>query len=388
MRIAHVINYFQPEFGYHEYYVPREQAAKGHEVHLITSDRIFPFHDVANMLADIGSPYRDRMRPVGVSEKDGFTVHRNPARFETLYDFIVYEGVKETLRRIKPDVVHAHGVWPWGSRQAASLKGELKFKLVLDEHAYATTYDLKRTFRNWLLDREYRTIRAPIGRYTVKRADRIVGVSQEATDFVKAFYKVPVTTIPLGIDHRLFVPDPEARRRVRKDLGLGDEFVIVTAGRMDKAKKLELFIEALKKVPDRDVRLIVVGRGDQEYLDALKRAADERVTFLGFRTPQELSALYSASDLGVWGKASITIREAMGCGLPLLLFDSADMRSLLRWGNGTSVRMDAGAISDEIVRLRSDPGGLKEMSRNSRLAVERELSAEVEASRLLSEYEG
>ena len=57
MKIAHVVSYIQPEFGYEEYYTAREQAALGHEVHVITSDRIFPFNDVEKMLSDIGSPY-------------------------------------------------------------------------------------------------------------------------------------------------------------------------------------------------------------------------------------------------------------------------------------------------------------------------------------------
>ena len=40
MRIVHVIGYFQPEYGYEEYYTALTQLKFGHEVHVITSDRI------------------------------------------------------------------------------------------------------------------------------------------------------------------------------------------------------------------------------------------------------------------------------------------------------------------------------------------------------------
>ena len=36
MKIVHLIGYFQPEFGYKEYYIARNQLKAGHEVHLIT----------------------------------------------------------------------------------------------------------------------------------------------------------------------------------------------------------------------------------------------------------------------------------------------------------------------------------------------------------------
>jgi glycosyltransferase involved in cell wall biosynthesis len=357
----------------------------GHEVHVITSDRIFPFKNVSKMLSDIGSAYKDRMRPVGDEGLEGFTIHRKRARFEVLYDLIVYEGIAEELKRIRPDVVHAHGAWQWGTYIAARNKGRLGYKLVIDEHGYSTTYDQAKTARNWALDKEYRLLRAPFARYSIARCDGTVAVSAESERFLREFYGVKnARTIPLGIDHRRFYRDEAARKRVRDDLGIRSGLLLVTAGRMERAKRTELFIEGLKRAGD-GVKLIIVGQGDGAYMNELKASSDDRVLFVGFKDQKGLSALYSACDIGLWGKASITIREAMGCSLPLILLDTPDMASLLKWDNGIACPPTPEGVADAIRRM-SDPERRRRMGENGRRAVVEDLSVRKEASDLLGFY--
>ncbi|MDG6226160.1 MAG: glycosyltransferase family 4 protein [Candidatus Thermoplasmatota archaeon] len=387
MLIAHIVSYIQPEFGYEEYYSAREQAALGHDVHVITSDRIFPFKDVERMLSDVGSEHKDRNRPAGVEEFEGFKIHRGRTRYEVLYDYIVYDGVEKALRGLSPEVVHAHGPWQYGTRVAARLKTQLKYALVIDEHAYSTTYDQAPSLRNALLDIEYRTLRAPKARYALSRADAVVAVSDETERFLREFYKIEnVHMIPLGVDHRLFCRDQNSRRRVRSEIGIGDDdLLLVSAGRIERAKRLELIIEGAMLSDDR-MRLIIVGQGDREYIDELVSMADERVTFAGFKTAKELSSIYSASDIGLWGKASITIREAMSCSLPLVLLDTPDMASLLRWDNGISCELTPKGVSLAITKLMNDPKLRNRMGSNGRRAVEGQLSVEVQSRSLIDIY--
>lgn len=382
-----MVSYIQPEFGYEEYYSAREQAALGHDVHVITSDRIFPFKNVERMLSDIGSPYRDRRRPIGVEEFEGFMIHRGRTRYEILYDYIVYDGVEEALRKISPEVVHAHGPWQHGTRVAARLRSDLGYALVIDEHAYSTTYDQSRSLRNSLLDMEYRTLRAPKARYALSRADAVVAVSEETDRFLSQFYgSKNVHMIPLGVDHRLFCRDDISRKRVRTDLGIGDdEILIVSAGRIERAKRLDVIVKGALLCGER-IRLMMVGQGDREYVRELEAISDDRVIFVGFKTSRELSSIYSASDIGIWGKASITIREAMSCSLPILLLDTPDMRSLLRWDNGLKCEPTLQGISTAIAGLSRDALQRERMGRNGRMAVEKHLSVEVQSRRLLEVY--
>jgi len=388
LKIAHVVSYFQPEFGYEEYFSAREQASLGHEVHVITSDRIFPFRNVEKMLSDIGSPYNDRKRLAGTEEMEGFKVHRLKTSYEILYDFMVYKGVEDKLTEIKPDIVHAHNLWTWGAKCASRAKERLGYKLVIDEHGYATTYDQRKTLRNFLLDKEYRLLRAPIARHSLKKADEVVAICAETADFLRDFYHYDKAhMIPLGIDHRKFSMDREARIRTRKELGIGEEGVLlITAGRLDSAKRLEHFIEAVNGMEREDVTFVIVGQGDDRYLEKLKRKAGPKVRFLGFKRSEELADLYRAADLGLWGKASITIREAMGCQLPLVLFDEPNMKDLLKWDNGVYVKQDPKDISRTISELLEDPKRREDMGIRARKGVEEELSVEVEAKKLLNLY--
>jgi glycosyltransferase involved in cell wall biosynthesis len=383
-----VVSYFQPEFGYEEYFSAREQAGLGHDVHVITSDRIFPFTNVEKMLSDIGSPFKNRKRPVGTEEMEGFTVHRLPTRFEILFDLINYKGVDDKLREIRPDVVHAHGLWQWGSYRSAKVKEELSYRLIVDEHAYSTTYDQSPTLRNFILDKEYRVLRAPFARSVLKRADEVVSICQETVEFLKDFYKYPDSHfIPLGVDHRKFSFRNDARERVREEMGIDDDqYLLVTAGRLDKAKRIEHFIKGFERLERKDARLVIVGQGDEDYLNRLKEMAGEDVRFLGFKRSDELSDLYCAADLGLWGKASITIREAMGCELPLVLFNEPNMKDLLKWGNGLFVDPSPEGVAEGIQELLDDPKKREEMGKKGRKGVEEELSVEVESKALLKLY--
>jgi len=388
LRIAHVVSYFQPEFGYEEYFSAREQAALGHEVHVITSDRIFPFKNVEKMLSDIGSEFKDRNRTVGVQDMEGFTVHRLRTKMEPLYDHLIYGNIDEKLKEIKPDVVHAHNTWTYGAYRSSKMKDVVGYRLIADEYGYSTTYDQTHNLRNFLLDKEYRIFRAPIARRTLKKADEVVAICEETVDFLKDFYKYDKAhMIPLGIDHRKFSFREEAREKVRKELGVGqDQFLLITAGRLDSAKKLEHFIEGISSMDRDDIHFIVVGRGDDNYLSKLNKMASDNIRFLGFKRSDELSDLYCAADLGLWGKASITIREAIGCELPLVLFKEPNMKDLLKWENGIYVDQDPKAVQQAVRELLSDEKRRKKMGKRGRKGVEEELSVEIEAKKLLKLY--
>ncbi len=167
---------------------------------------------------------------------------------------------------------------------------------------------------------------------------------------------------------------------------MGDGPLLITAGRIEREKHLEHFIKGVMQTGRKDIKLLVVGRGDQAYLDRLKEMSDPRIDFMGFKDQGQLSALYSAADIGLWGKASITIREAMGCSLPLILFDVPNMKDLIKWGNGTFVQPDAKSVKEAIVSMLSDPKRLRKMGEGSRRGVKEELSVSVEAEKLLKYY--
>ena len=104
LKIVHICPYFQPELGYEEYYTAYFQAKMGHDVYVITSDRLFPFRNIEKMLEQVGAKNTSRKRRKGFQVVDGIKVYRQPVIIESLYDFILIKGLKKVLNKIRPDI--------------------------------------------------------------------------------------------------------------------------------------------------------------------------------------------------------------------------------------------------------------------------------------------
>ena len=94
--------------------------------------------------------------------------------------------------------------------------------------------------------------------------------------------------------------------------------------------------------------LIVIGHGEKDYINKLKGlimslGITDKVIFTGWILNNELYKWFSAADLGVWTSGPIiTLREATGCSLPILIPDkwSNDESSegFINKGNGWSFK--------------------------------------------------
>lgn len=396
MKIAQVCTYFQPEFGYDEYYVSKNLVQLGHDVSVVTSDRIYPLKNVEKLLAEIGSKYTTRKRDVGVSTLDGFTVYRLPSAIELFLDLNLILNVRSTLKKIKPELVHCHEPILGGSALAARHK-DLGFKLVVDQHAYATTFEETESFKNKVVHYQYLFLRKRIANYALKRADAIVAVTERTKEFMVDLYGIPaeqIEVVPLGVDEKLFKFDAVARARVRKELGVSEKTpLILTAGRLDPAKKLDQLIKAFKKLENRlEARLVIIGTGDEAVEHGLHRLVktlglSKRVKFIKFVNKSKLAEYYSAADVGFWNKASITIIEAMGCKLPVVIPDQTTIRAYVANKNGLLfTEDDVGALSKQLYALASDKKQRLKMGERAVELVERKYSYRMTAKQLLKIY--
>jgi len=253
MRIAHVIGYFQPELGYEEYYTAKRQVELGHDVHVITSDRIFPFENVEGLLKEAGSSETGRMRKTGKSVIEGIKVHRLPTAIEllVLYDFVLVKNLRKVLQEVKPDIVHSHEPIQ-GTSALAAFHKDIGYKLVVDKHGYATSYQEADTPKDRLVRLEYHLLRVPISASSFSKADAIIAVTQQTKDFLVKTHKVDparIDVVPLGVEEKLFHPRPIQAVKVRREVKVAkDELLVLTAGRHDSGKKLEDLIIAFSNV--------------------------------------------------------------------------------------------------------------------------------------------
>lgn len=142
-----------------------------------------------------------------------------------------------------------------------------------------------------------------------------------------------------GIDTGFFRPDEDLRKKTRRELGLGDEDVLIGhVGRLDPMKDHPTFVRAASIVAGacEHAHFLCVGRGDWESQRRLMEMTNfpklgDRLRFLDEK--DDLRPFYNAFDLLV--SSSIgegfpnVIGEAMSCGLRCVATDVGDSRHLV-----------------------------------------------------------
>lgn len=163
------------------------------------------------------------------------------------------------------------------------------------------------------------------------RVGAVVTASQERRQhYIDHNYYNPsrVSCIPLGIDLARFRPDATARAHARRVAGVGENTLLVGAvGHFGAEKGIDLAIGAfqafLRRNPDRDARMAILGRGDQDREDYLRSLVApefaDRIAFLGFLA--ETESWFPGFDVLLHGARSeafgLVLAEAQACGVPV-----------------------------------------------------------------------
>ena len=192
--------------------------------------------------------------------------------------------------------------------------------------------------------------------------------------------------IPNGFDLDRFHPSPEGRRLARRELGVGeDEILIGLIARLHVMKNHAAFFEAAREVLriEPNLRLLLAGDGmtadNPELLRLIPdREVLERSLLLGPR--DDIASLTRALDIacnlsiGSEGFAN-AIGEAMASAVPCVVTDVGDLAEIVGEGGLVCEGTDPAAIASAMLRLvRGGPELRSRMGRQARLRVETEFS--------------
>jgi glycosyltransferase involved in cell wall biosynthesis len=138
-----------------------------------------------------------------------------------------------------------------------------------------------------------------------------------------------MTVIDGGVDAQLFKPDPEARRRIRQELGVSDDTPLIgIIARNDVQKDFPTFFAAAAELHRKrpDVRFMVVGRGHNPPPEL-----QEYIHFLGERSdiPEVAAALDVGTSSSAHEATGNSIFEMMACGIPCVVTDIGIMRQIV-----------------------------------------------------------
>lgn len=378
MKILHVIDYFQPKLGYQETFLAKEQMKAGHEVHVITSDRYYPFPNYDKSVKDL---LGERILKPGTFTEEGITVHRLPIYFE-IFCRACLKGLSKKVQEINPDTIHCHGISSTTAVTLAKLKPQLNFSLLCDDHMLYSVINEGR----WFKQAFYALFRLLYKKRLLKNVDYFVGVTGETKDFMHEFYQIPkdrIDVILLGADTDLFQFDDDKRKKLRAEWEVeDDEVVVIYAGKVIPPKGPHILVDALIPLmkENKKLKLVIVGKGDDEYLNKMKgklevEGLSRRVIWHPPVKNTELPSYYCAADMGAWPlQESLTMLEAQACQLPVIVKDSpvgrerTDKSGLLyQEGNADNMR-------EKLLILIQDPDKRKAMGQSGRRLVENSFS--------------
>ncbi len=165
----------------------------------------------------------------------------------------------------------------------------------------------------------------PLKEFIYRRAAVCIGASRAIGEYFEGIGCRNVEVIPNGIDLRRF--ENLDRQKSRQDLGLREEFAIMTVARLEKVKGVNYLIEAMAKgkLPEINCRLLIIGDGsERKNLGSLaeKLNLKERVWFLGEIPNEQIPSYLAAVDCFVLPSLregfGIVLLEAQAAGVPVV----------------------------------------------------------------------
>jgi glycosyltransferase involved in cell wall biosynthesis len=169
----------------------------------------------------------------------------------------------------------------------------------------------------------------------------------------------------IGLDHQIFNTESRLRNRVqsRRQLGLSDDrFALLLVGNDWKKKGLVALLEAVARLRDLPVVLVVAGKDDPfPYLRRIQELGLEgRVMF---RPPRaDVQWYYAAADAYVGPSLEDTFAqppaEAMACGLPVITTATNGTAEIMTDGVDGFILEDPNdvvGLADRIRRLYKEP---------------------------------
>jgi UDP-glucose:(heptosyl)LPS alpha-1,3-glucosyltransferase len=224
----------------------------------------------------------------------------------------------------------------------------------------------------------YHRIVLALERRVFAQTPQIVAIAQVGRREIETLYGVPSGRLEVvynGVDLARFHPDNRSRLRAdaRAEAGLpSGAFTALFVGSGFARKGLATAIEAIAALPDREGRLVVVGKGERRPYQALaaQSGVGERITWLGARS--DLERWYAAADIVVlpsryepFGNVHL---EALASGLPVIASERAGGAEVIADGvNGQVVDpLDSRAVTAALERFHQrHPGEMTSAARTS-----------------------
>lgn len=321
MKILMLCDFYNESLEYQENLLVKYYRKHGHEVTVVAStfESVFDYYNDRHDPAWPARTYFDQ----------GAKIVKLRYRYNLLNRLRAYTRIDRLLQEEAPDLIYVHDIMLNLPECVDYVKRHPRCRMILDYHA-----DYSNSGRNWL---SLKILHGVARKWFLDRARphlaRIFPIVPAGALFLHEVYGVPhaeMEVLPLGADVDLArqVHASGAGKRLRAEMGFApSDIVVFTGGKLAPAKRTELLLEAVRRLPHLPLKVVVVGEAaavDANYkahLIALAEGAPVR--FTGWLGREDIYRHLDMADLAVFpASQSILWQQAIACGLPLICGDS------------------------------------------------------------------
>lgn len=350
------ILYFSRGYTPHDYRFLTSLAGAGHEVSFLRLERS-------------GRQIEDRSLPPTV-EQLSWRGGNAPFRWRDLPELL--GSLRGVIQWVRPDILHA------GPIQMVAFPAALSGFRPLVSMSWGSDLLQEADSSLW-----YHWVT----RYTLRHSTVLVG-DNPAVRAKAIALGVPnerIFTFPWGIDLDRFTPasagDDRDGSDLRARLGWQDKFVILSLRSWEPVYGVDVLLRgfALAAQQAPELRLLLLGGGSQAGLVhrlIQDLGLQERVHLGGHVRQQDLPRFYQAANLYVSAAhsdgSSVSLMEALGCGLPVLVTDIPSNREWVEEGVQGWLFPDnrEDLLAERILFARRKPDLLVAMRHNARARAE------------------
>jgi len=286
------------------------------------------------------------------------------------------EVFEEFIKASHPDIIHCHNMHYFSGAHAQTVEriaSEKDIPLILTVHN--VWKDL--SFLRFTLDINWSHMIA-VSNFI---RNELIGVGVD---------KKKVTTIPHGINTKLFAPDGRPTGLAQKYSILENKRIVFHPGRMGLGKGCDVSIKALKLVRKKFPDVILVQTGTKNIIDwgeiqqkdiaylleLAKRLGLKDHILVDFFSQREMIKLFKTSSVCVYPSTEeepfgIAVLEAMACAKPIIVTRSGGMPEIVKDKiTGFVIRRnDFQSLASVIIRLLSDKKLCLKIGKNARREV-------------------
>ena len=339
--------------GNRVYYLSRELAKRGHEVHVITKQGEYVSNEVNAYYVQI--------------PKHIFKIPPVPLPQVSIFNLLAYKKFEEIKHKIKPDLIDVQHVHV--SPLVHIIK---KNNLVLTCHGteMGRTIGLYGRIPVGLIQ-----FTSTIEKYTFSKLNRIIAVSTRVKKELIDYYnlsKEKILLIPNGIDISEFKNKQESTLNLHSKFNA--DYILINVGGYSKIKGIYEVIKALKHIRDLNWIFIVIGKGPRKDLILVKKLLkqynlDNRILLLGSLKKELVKNIVQEADVylhpSLYESFGIAVLEAMALKKPIVAFRIDSLEELVNDAGILVNVSDISGLANAIRNLLEDSELRKNLARKA-----------------------